>query len=200
MMIVGITGGIGSGKTTVCSIFRQLGVPVYEADVEARKLYDLEPEIPDRIKKEIAEETFDKKGKLDKRKLSELVFQDEVLLKKLNKIVHPHVIRHFAEWKKQYSGAAYLLKETAILFESGANQDCDRVINISAPVELRIRRVIQRDKRTREDVEQIMLRQWSDEEKIKRSDFVVVNDEREMVVPQVLEIHRKIVSLLSVND
>ena len=200
MMIVGITGGVGSGKTTVCSIFRQLGVPVYEADVEARKLYDLEPEIPDRIKKEIAEETFDKKGKLDKRKLSELVFQDEVLLKKLNKIVHPHVIRHFAEWKKQYSGAAYLLKETAILFESGANQDCDRVINISAPVELRIRRVIQRDKRTREDVEQIMLRQWSDEEKIKRSDFVVVNDEREMVVPQVLEIHRKIVSLLSVND
>jgi len=199
MIIVGITGGIGSGKTMVCNIFRQLGVPVYEADVEAKKLVESHSEIQDQIKKEISEDAFNKKGKLDRQKLSSIVFKDETSLKKLNKIVHPYVIRHFAEWKKQNNDVAYVLKEAAILFESGTNQDCDQVITITAPEELRIKRTMQRDKRTKDEVEQIMKRQWSDEEKIKKSDFVIVNDEHEMVIPQLLEIHDKILSLTNNN-
>ncbi len=195
MMNIGITGGIGSGKSVVCNIFRQLGIPVYEADSEAKKLYDTESEIIERIKKEISEEVFDKKGKVDKQKLSALVFGDDASLKKLNKIVHPYVIRHFEEWLKLHNMAPYILKEAAILFESGTDKGCDKIITVTAPVELRIQRTMQRDKRSKEEVEQIVEKQWSDDEKIKRSDFVIVNDEQQMVIPQVLEIHAKLLSL-----
>ncbi len=195
MMIVGITGGIGSGKTLVCTIFRQLGIPVYEADAEARKLFDTEPAILEKIKKEFSEDVFDKKEKLDRQKLSALVFSDTSALKKLNKIVHPFVISHFEEWISQHQTSPYILKEAAILFESGTDKDCNKIITISAPVELRIQRTMQRDKRTKEEVEQIIKQQWSDEEKIKRSDFVIVNDDQQLVIPQVLDIHGQLVLL-----
>ena len=194
MISVCITGGIGSGKSVVCKIFRQLHVPVYEADVEAKKLYESEPEIAERIKKEISEDVFDKKGKPDRKKLFPLVFGDESLLKKLNRIVHPFVIRDFLEWKKHYVSSPYVMKESAILFESTTDKDCDKVITVSAPLELRIQRTMQRDKRTREEVELIIKKQWSDEEKEKRSDFIIVNDEIQPVIPQVIEIHNKIIS------
>lgn len=194
-MIVGITGGIGSGKTMVCKIFRQLGIPVYEADVSAKKLYDAEPELLDQIKNDISENVFDKKGKLDKQKLATLVFQDEAALKKLNKIVHPYVARHFSEWKKQNPAAPYLIKEAAILFESGTDQDCDKIITVVAPEELRIHRTILRDKRPRTEVMQIIQKQWNDEEKIKRSDYVITNDDQQLLIQQVLEIHNKILLL-----
>jgi dephospho-CoA kinase len=195
MMVVGITGGIGSGKTIVCGVFRQLGVPVYEADAEAKKLYDSEPGIVDRIKKEFTDAVFDKREKLDKQKLATLVFKDESVLKKLNAIVHPFVISHFEEWVKQHKTSSYVLKEAAILFESGTEQGCDRIITVSAPLELRIQRTMIRDKRTKQEVDQIIQQQWSDDEKIKRSDFVIINDELQLVIPQVLEVHAKLLSL-----
>jgi dephospho-CoA kinase len=195
MIIAGITGGIGSGKTIVCGVFRQLGVPVYEADAETKKLYNTEPGIVDRIKKEFTDVVFDKREKLDKQKLATLVFKDESALKKLNAIVHPFVISHFEEWVKLHKASSYVLKEAAILFESGTDQGCDRIITVSAPVELRIQRTMMRDKRTKQEVEQIIQQQWSDEEKIKRSDFVIVNDELQLVIPQVLEVHAKLLSL-----
>ena len=195
MMIIGITGGIGSGKTIVCNIFLQLGIPVYEADSIAKKLYESEPGIRDRIRNEVSENVFDKKGKLDKQKLAALVFQDDAALKKLNKIVHPVVAKHFAEWKKQNLAAPYVLKEAAILFESGADQDCEKIITVTSPEELRIQRTMQRDKRSKAEVEQIIQKQWSDEEKIKQSDFVIVNDEHQLVIPQVLEIHNKLLAI-----
>src|SRR6185295_2842332 len=120
MITVGITGGIGSGKTTICNIFRQLGVPVYEADSEAKLLYSKEPSLAEKIRKEISEEVFKKKGKQDKKKLAELIFRDRVALEKLNAIVHPLVQKHFSEWKKKNEKANYILKEAAILFESGS--------------------------------------------------------------------------------
>jgi dephospho-CoA kinase len=195
MMVVGITGGIGSGKTIVCGVFRQLGVPVYEADAETKKLYNTQPEIADRIKKEFTDVVFDKSEKLDKQKLATLVFKDESALKKLNEIVHPFVISHFEEWVKLHKTSSYVLKEAAILFESGTDQGCDRIITVSAPVELRIQRTMMRDKRTKQEVEQIIQQQWSDEEKIKRSDFVIVNNELQLVIPQVLEVHTKLLLL-----
>ena len=195
MMVVGITGGIGSGKTVVCGIFRQLGIPVYEADAEAKKLYDTEPAIPEKIKKDFPEEVFDKKGNPDRQKLSALVFKDEAALKKLNRIVHPYVIRHFEEWIQQHQSSPYILKEAAILFESGTDKGCDKIITVSAPPELRIQRTMHRDKRTKQEVEEIIQRQWSDEEKEKRSDYVILNNEQQLVIPKVLEIHNELLAL-----
>jgi len=128
-------------------------------------------------------------------KIASIVFADETALKKLNSIVHPYVIRHFEEWKKHYANATYILKEAAILFESGTNEGCDKIITVTAPEELRIQRIMQRDKRTKQDVENIIERQWSDEEKIKRSDFTIVNDDLQMLLPQVLDIHSKLLLL-----
>jgi len=192
MIVVGITGGIGSGKSIVCSVFRTLGIPVYEADTEARKLYAL-PEVAEEVKKNFGAQYFSSSGELDKRKFAELVFNDGVALQKINAIIHPFVKKNFREWKKAFRDKPYVLKEAAILFESGTNKDCDKVITVTAPVELRIGRVIQRDKRSRSEIEKIIQKQWKDEERIRRSDFVVVNDESELVLPQVLRIHQALI-------
>ncbi len=194
MMVVGITGGIGSGKSVVCSVFATLGIPVYDADTEAKKLYDL-PEVIAEVKNSFGKNYFSSSGELDKKKFAELVFNDERALKKINAIIHPFVKRNFNEWKKQLKEKPYVLKEAAILFESGSNKGCDKVITVTAPVELRIQRVMQRDGRTRNQIEEIIAKQWSDEEKIKRSDFVIVNDETKLVLPVVLSIHKKLISL-----
>ena len=196
MMKICITGGIGSGKSVVCNIFRQLGIPVYDADTEAKKLYNTQPEIAEKIKKEISEEVFDKKGIIDKQKLAGIVFNDETVLKKLNKIVHPYVIRDFEEWCAHHANAPYVLKEAAILFESGTDKKCDKIITVTASLELRIQRTMQRDKRTKQEVELIIDKQSGDDEKIKRSDFVIINDEQQMVIPQVLDIHSKLLELV----
>jgi dephospho-CoA kinase len=192
MMTIGITGGIGSGKTTVCNIFRQLGVPVFNADAEAKNLYASKPLLSELIRTEISKDVFDKKGKLDKAKLATLVFNDSEVLAKLNSLVHPLVMLSFTNWKKKNSNAGYVLKEAAILFESNTYKYCDKIITVVAPEELRLQRVMERDRRTKKEILQIMLQQWSDEEKIQRSDFIIHNDEEELVIPQVLEIHKKL--------
>ena len=193
MMIIGITGGIGSGKSIVCNIFRQIGIAVYDADTAAKKLYNTQPEIINSIKKEFTEDVFDKKGKIDKQKLALLVFGDESALKNLNRIVHPFVKRHFEEWVASQT-AIYILKEAAILFESGSDKGCDKIITVTAPVDLRIQRTMLRDRRSKAEVEQIVSKQWNDEEKIKHSDFVITNDDQQMIIPQVLEIHSKLIA------
>ena len=191
MIVVGITGGIGSGKSIACNIFKTLDVPVFDADSEAKKLYDL-PDVLKEIRIKIGDEVFNKKGDLDKGKLAELIFNDSKALKKVNRIIHPLVNKKFIEWKEQQKSIPYVMKEAAILFESGSHSLCDKIITVVAPSELRIKRIMERDKRTKEQVEQIISRQWSDEEKIKRSDFVIVNDEKKMLLPQVIEINKKI--------
>ena len=188
MMVVGITGGIGSGKSTVCEIFRLFGVPVYEADSEAKKLYEL-PEVIAEVRKKFGSGFFTNSGELDKKKFAELVFNDDDALKKINVIIHPYVKKKFSEWKKGYRQKPYVLKEAAILFESGSNKGCDRIITVSAPVELRLQRVVHRDGRSRDQVQKIMDSQWSDAEKASRADFVIFNDESRLVLPQVLKIH-----------
>jgi dephospho-CoA kinase len=189
MKIIGITGGIGSGKTIVSQIFAKLDVPVYEADKAAHALYDKYPEIIDLIKNEFSEEVMDKNGKINRKKLGEIVFADQQKLSVLNKIVHPFVKTDFSEWFKNKKGYSYVLKEAAILFESGTDKDCDKVITISSPLEIRIARIRERDHKTKSEIELVISKQLSDEERIERSDFVIYNDEKQLVIPQVLKIH-----------
>lgn len=192
MKIVGVTGGIGSGKSVVCRIFEQLNIPVYEADAEAKMLYEKYPELKQSIKDLISEEAVDKNGNINRKKLAEIVFNDDLKLASLNKLVHPIVKWDFENWIDSHKGFPYLIKEAAILFESGANKQCDLVIAVISPLELRIERIRQRDKKTKAEIEKIIASQLSDEELIKRSDFVIYNDERQMLVPQVLKIHGEI--------
>jgi dephospho-CoA kinase len=189
MKIIGITGGIGSGKTIVSQIFGKLDIPVYEADKAAHDLYDKYTEIIDLIKKEFSEDVIDKNGKIIRKKLGEIVFADQHKLALLNKIVHPFVRTDFNDWFRSKKGHPYVMKEAAILFESGTNEGCDKVITVSAPLEMRISRVRERDHKTKAEIELIISKQLSDEERIKRSDFVIYNDEKQMVIPQVLKIH-----------
>ena len=189
MKVIGITGGIGSGKSVACAIFKTLGVPVYNADQEAKNLYDKYPELINKIKAEVSDEVFDKNGKLDRKKMAEIIFSDPLKLKLLNSIVHPAVRKDFQKWIASQMNQAYVIKEAAILYESGAYKDCDQVISVVSPVDLRIQRVRERDRKSRSEVEKIIENQWSDEERIKKSDFVINNDEQEMLIPQVLAIH-----------
>jgi dephospho-CoA kinase len=195
MLTIGITGGIGSGKTTICKIFSQLGVPVYNSDNEAKRLYDL-PEVKKELTGKFGKEIIDVDGNLDKKKFSKLIFNDEKSLKEVNALIHPMVTERFKEWKTNQTNQ-YILKEAAILFESGTYKDCDKIILITAPEELRIQRILQRDNISRKEIERIMSWQWSDEKKNAQSDYVIANDETQLVIPQVRDIHAKLLKLNS---
>ncbi len=195
MIVVGITGGIGSGKSIVCGIFARLGIPVYNADDAAKNLYDKYPELIVRISTEISSDSVDKSGKINRKRLAEIVFADTSKLQLLNSMVHPMVAFDFQNWKETHQGYPYVLKEAAILFESNSDKVCDKIITVVSPVELRISRLRERDKRSKAEIEQIISTQISDEEKIRRSDFVIHNDEKQMLIPQVLKIHEALLKL-----
>lgn len=172
--IIGLTGGIGSGKTTIAKLFEAEGIPVYIADDEAKKIMQLPKTISEIInyfgQEIISDETIDKK------KLSALVFNNPEKLKELNKIIHPLVKKHFDLWVKK-SKAPFVIKETAILFESGSYKYCDKIISVTALEETRIKRVMARDHCTKEQVLDRIKNQWSDQDKILKSDFVLLNDD-----------------------
>ena len=199
MLKVGITGGIGSGKSVVCAIFSSLGIPVYNADNVARDLVDTDEKIKSKIKKEFGNDLYDASGKLDRKRMSALVFNNEPALAKLNGIVHPAVMRHSEEWIKQHKESLYIVRETAILFESGTYKDLDKIITVTAPEEIRIKHVMERDKKSKEEILAVIKNQSSDREKIKKSDFVIINDERKLVLPQVLAIHEKLCADVSAS-
>ena len=188
---VGITGGIGSGKSIVCKIFKCLGVPVYDADSRAKYVMTTDGILISQIKKEFGDLAFDRDGNLNRKYLSESVFGDPVRLNKLNSLVHPRVGLDYEQWFESHQKKAYVLKEAALLFESGTYQALDKVIVVHAPRQLRVDRVLDRDKhRTAEQVNDIIQRQWPDEEKIKRADFIIQNDESQLITPQILTLHR----------
>lgn len=171
--IVGLTGGIGSGKSTIASYFESKGIPVYIADTEAKKIMDSQSvigKIIDVFGTEVIEN-----NKISRAKLASVVFNNPKELKKLNAIIHPEVKLHFKDWVKKHQAASFVLKETAILFESGSYKDCDKIILVTAPEELRIERVISRDGVSREEVEARMNNQWTDDQKMPLSDFVITN-------------------------
>ncbi|MEW6469420.1 MAG: dephospho-CoA kinase [Bacteroidota bacterium] len=188
MLRIGLTGGIGSGKTTVGKIFSALGVPVYLAD-EAGKALLHTPAIRDQVAALLGKEVLDESGNIDRRRVAARVFADPKKLEQLNALIHPAVRRDFEDWAARQQ-SRYVIREAAILFESGSDADLDGVIAVSSPEHLRIKRVMQRDGVTEEEVRARMRHQWSDEEKIGRSQYVIVNDERELVIPQVLKLHQ----------
>lgn len=171
--IIGLTGGIGSGKTMIANYIKSLGIPVYIADDEARKLMDTDEMIHE-ISKVFGSQIISN-GKLHRQELANLVFNNPEKLKVLNNIVHPKVKKHFVNWIQKHKKLPLLVKEAAILFESGAYKDCDVVISVTAPIETRLQRVIDRDKTDQESVLKRMQNQWTDEERIAKSDYVIHN-------------------------
>jgi dephospho-CoA kinase len=187
MLKIGLTGGIGSGKTTVANIFEVLGIPVYYADEEAKKLMNENKALRRAIIRLFGDTAY-KEGELDRSFLGELVFSDPEKLSQLNKIVHPATLEDAAQWMVRQQ-APYAIKEAALIFEANLQSYFDYVIGVTAPESLRISRVIQRDHTSMEKVLKRIRQQMNEEEKIALCDFVIKNDEKEGLLPQVLKVH-----------
>ncbi len=189
MKYVGLTGGIGSGKTTVGKLFAQLGVPVYNSDKHAKQLMETSPEVKKALKTLLGEAAYNGKS-LNKTFISEQVFNDKSLLEKLNALVHPAVRTHFLEWSK-HQKAAYVIQEAAIIFEMGSQDFYDKVILVTAPENIRIGRILERDSQNSPaTIKARMQNQWKDARKIDASDFVIENLDLKTTELKVLEIHR----------
>jgi dephospho-CoA kinase len=196
MLKIGITGNIGSGKTTVSKIFEVLEIPVFYADNAAKKVMAEDTILIDALKSSFGAEAYFKDGTLNRKHIASIVFDDETQLAKLNSIVHPAVFRAFDAWVGQVRNAPYVIKEAALLFESSSYKMCDYSVLVTAPLELRMQRVIQRDGLTRAEVESRNARQFSEEKKIQLANYVILNDDTELVIPQVLELHHQFLSLI----
>lgn len=184
--VIGLTGGIGSGKTTIANYFNEMGVPVYIADDGARNVMKSE-DIIENIKTSFGEALFEN-NILNRAKLAEIVFNDKDKLAELNAIVHPAVKKDFEVWLLQHKSYQYVIYEAAILFESGRYKECDLIITVTAPEEVRIERVLKRDNTTREQVLSRMKMQWNDENRISRSNFVINNDNLKNAKEEVVKI------------
>jgi dephospho-CoA kinase len=194
-MKLGITGGIGSGKTSVCRVFKVLGIPVFSADPEAQKILNNDKNIISTINK-IAGKDLYPDGTLDRMQLASLIFKNPEILKKVNSIVHPVVFDAFDKWA-DLQDAPYIIMEAAILFESGASVLVDRVATVYAPVEERIERVTRRNRLTREQVMDRIRNQMDDKTRIKLSDYTINNSENDMIIPVILKIHEDLLNHLN---
>lgn len=190
---VGITGGIGSGKSTVANVFKTLGIPVFDADAAARKVMNENDDLKNRISVFFGEEAYIN-GVLNRKYIADIVFKDAYKLEKLNAMVHPVTIAMAEEWMQQQTDP-YVLKEAAIIFESGAAMGLDYIIGVFAPQHVRIQRVMQRDKVSREEVLNRISKQIDERMKMKLCDFVITNDEQQLLIPQVLTVHEKLLAL-----
>lgn len=188
---IGITGGIGSGKSTVCKIFKLLGVPVFEADTVAKKLMDTNKNLKSELINLFGSGIYTERSGVDRKKLAGIIFNDDLQLAKVNKLVHPVVRNEFAAWLEQQN-VVYILHEAAILFESGFYKMMDFNILVSAPVEMRIERVAQRDNIAPEKIKMRIQKQWSDEEKRKLANVEIVNDNSCLIIPQIIEIDKRL--------
>lgn len=188
MKKIAITGGIGSGKSAVCAIFERLGIPVFYADLESKKMLDEDAHVRFEVSKLLGDQAFSEHG-ANRKFIADKVFSDPLLLEKLNSILHPAVFHRFDEWVVQQQ-APYVIKEAAILFESGADAGIDEVVNVAAPLELRIQRVIKRDGVSKDHVLSRIAKQWSDEQRDARAQHHIVNDEQSLLLPQVIALHQ----------
>lgn len=193
MLKIGLTGGIGSGKSTVASIFKVLGIPVYLADDATRQLMNDDQELKRAILQEFGEQSYTD-GRLNRSYLASIVFNDPARLDRLNALTHPVTIRHANEWMLQQK-APYVIKEAALIFESGSGENLDYIIGVYAPRTIRIKRVMDRDGISREEVIKRMNRQIDEELKMKLCDFVLANDEQQLLLPQVMALDEKFRSM-----
>jgi len=194
MLKVGITGGIGSGKSVVCQVFSTLGIPVFNADDAARYLMEHDAALVLNISQLLGNEVYTN-GKLHRDKVSAIIYKDKAKLQALNELVHPATISYAKQWIDRQT-TPYTIKEAAIFFESGSDKDIDVMIGVHAPKEIRIERAMARGSLTREQVLSIMARQMDEDEKMKRCDHVIVNDDQTPILPQVLQLHQ----FLSANN
>ncbi len=193
-MVVGLTGGIGSGKSTIAQMFEKLGIPVYVSDKEAQVLIETDESVKQKIISVFGEEAYINE-KYNRKYIAEIVFKNKDKLRLINEIVHPVVASHFEKWKQKQQ-APYVIKETAILFESGAYRQCDYIITVTAPESEKIRRVVERDGVTEQVVRERMNSQWSDEKKINLSDEFINNINIESSSLKVQEIHSNLIKKL----
>jgi dephospho-CoA kinase len=195
MLKIGLTGNMGSGKTTVSKIFEILGIPVFYADDEAKNVMVTDSRLVDDIRSAFGEPAYFSDGTLNRKHISAIVFNDKVALEKLNSLVHPAVFRAFDTWVARKKDVPYVIKEAALLFESDSYKLCDDTIMVQAPAEQRVKRVMERDGLTREEVERRNSNQFSEEKKTELAGHVIKNDETQLVIPQVLALHQVFLSL-----
>jgi dephospho-CoA kinase len=195
-LLIGITGGIGSGKSLVCKIFQQLGIPIYDADSHAKDLMTTDGILISAIKKEFGDLSYNEDGGLNRTYLAAHVFNNEKKLELLNSLVHPRVAEDFTKWVQRHNGFEYVIKEAALLFESGSHQSLDKIIVVRADEKTRIERVSKRDAhRTVEQIKAIVGKQMPEDEKLQRADYIIVNDGTQLVIPQVLQLHAEFLSM-----
>jgi len=190
---LGVTGGIGSGKTTVCKVFSVLGIPVFSADDEAKRIQESDRDLQLKINSFAGRDLFPE-GKLDRTELARLIFSNKELLEKVNSVVHPAVFQVFREWVIKQN-TPYSIMDAAILFESGAFRMMDRIVTVVTPIEERIERLVRSKRLSREQVIERIKNQIDDESRISRSDFVIFNSENEMIIPAILGIHEEMIKL-----
>jgi len=191
MLIAGLTGNMGSGKSTVARIFSTLHIPVYHADDAAKRFYR-DPDVIRKVDSLTQGAVTDTQGDIDLKKLAGVIFQDPVLLRQLSELIHPLVMQDFRLWVSRQSSVPYVIQETAILFEEGLQSQYDKVIHVSCPYEITLKRILNRDRLTDEAIRQRTQWQWPDERKVALSDWVIVNDGMTLVIPQVLSIHKQL--------
>lgn len=188
---IGITGGIGSGKSIVCRIFGVLGIPVYDADSMAKYIVNNDPVLKEEIISLFGEESFTTKG-FNNEWMAARVFQDSEKLNQLNALIHPRVAQSFEDWFIEHKEAPYVIKEAALLYEAGSYKDLDYMIVVTAPEDLRIRRVLKRDShRNADQIRHIMERQWTETNKVELADHVIVNDDSVLLIPQILDLNAR---------
>lgn len=187
---IGVTGGIGSGKSVVCQLFSCLDIPIYNADGRAKWLTNHDPQVRNAVISLLGPQAYNTQGFYDTVFVASLVFKDEALLKQLNAIIHPAVLRDTDDWVKQNSGSPYVVKEAAIMNAAGHGNALDYVVVVEAPEELRVKRILERDNRSEEEIRAIIKRQISDESRREIGDFIITNDGNSELIPRVLELHQ----------
>ena len=195
MLKVGITGGIGSGKTTVCRVFEVLGIPVFYADDAAKSIMHTDAVLREDIINSFGPNSYSENGDLNRKFIAAIVFNNSEQLFKLNALVHPAVFRAFDRWVGEQEGVQYVLKEAALLFESDAHKMCDQSILVKSPEALKIKRIMARDQTTAEEVRLRMDRQFSDQKKEKMADHLITNDEQLLLIPQILALHKHLIQI-----
>ncbi len=191
MITIGLTGGMGSGKSTVALIFNHIGIPVFYADIEARQCY-LDEKIKKKLYVYFNNIIFDDKGNVHTKKLADIIFKDKQALEFITQLIHPLVRDKFSAWSFEHIHTPYVIFESAILFESGFNQQMNKIITVTSPKKIRIKRIMLRDQLSVEEIELRMQHQFPDDVLIHQSDFVIRNNEDTFLIPQVLAIHKKI--------
>jgi dephospho-CoA kinase len=196
MLKIGLTGNIGSGKTTVSKIFEVLGVPVFYADEAAKSVMVKDRQLISELKSEFGEAAYFADGSLNRKHIASIVFDNNAALARLNAIVHPATFRAFDAWVATIKNVPYVVKEAAILFESDSYKLCDQTIFVQAPLAMRIKRVMERDGLSREEIEKREAHQFTEEKKTQLADHIIKNDDSELVIPQVLKLHGLFSSLV----